>query len=337
MDNLTHTLTALLLARAGLDRLGRYSTPALLLAANVPDIDALSFFGGTAAYLAQHRTWSHSLVGAAVLGAGVGAAVWAWARRRPKGPPPVWALALAGALGGLSHSLLDWSTPYGIQLLWPFRRTWYALDWFPIVDFWLLLILLAGVAVPALFRLVTEEIGARPGEGGRRWSAWLAFAGLALLAAGRGLWHDDAAAQLDSRVYLNRAPLRAGAFPVPLNPLRWRGVVETDTTYELLEVTLAGPGRESERVRTLYKPPASPALSAALATDSAQRLLDWARFPYAEVNPADDGWHIELRDLRYTDDPRRGGVFVAIIEIDSRLAVRDERLELARRVEKSSP
>jgi inner membrane protein len=333
MENLSHTLTGFLAARAGLDRAGRFATPTLLVAANIPDIDIATWFGGAELYLHHHRTWSHSLVGAPLLGAAVGAAFW-WAARRKREPaaPLAWFLAL-GVLGALSHIVLDWITPYGTQLLWPFRRTWYAADWFFIGDVWVLVFLLGGIALPALFRLIGEEIGAPRTDTGRRWGARLALAAFVLLGAWRAMLHEDALAHLNTRVYGGRTPLHVGAFPAPFNPLRWYGVVETESTFEVVELGLAGPGSERDHVVTLYKPQDTPALRLALATPSAQLWLRWARFPHAEVEPVSDGWRVDLRDVRFTGLGRRGGVFAVLVDVDSRLVVRDERIEFARRLE----
>ena len=51
MDNLTHSLFALTLARTPLSRAGRGTTAALLLASNAPDIDIVATAGGAVTYL----------------------------------------------------------------------------------------------------------------------------------------------------------------------------------------------------------------------------------------------------------------------------------------------
>ena len=61
MDNLTHTAIGLFLSRAGLNRLTPRATPILLLAANAPDLDVVSWFGGSLNYLHYHRHLTHSL------------------------------------------------------------------------------------------------------------------------------------------------------------------------------------------------------------------------------------------------------------------------------------
>jgi inner membrane protein len=300
----------------------------LLVAAHVPDVDILFAATGGLSYLEHHRTWSHSLIGAAGLGAAVGAVFWKRAQRRPPDPAsafPLRRFLLIGSLGGLSHALLDWLNPYGVQILWPFRRTWYALDWFALIDPWVLAILALGLALPLLFRLIAEEIGARRSETGGRWGAGLALAACSLLALGRATLHADAVAKLERRQYRNRAPLRVGAFPSPLNPFRWNGVIETDVSYELVPVTLLGEEQELRASSTHYKPASSPVLEAALASPTGQLFLDWARFPLATVIPTPDGWQVGWRDLRYAQEAPRVRVFSVWMELDREPRMRGER------------
>src|SRR5439155_901900 len=63
MDNLTHTLFGLTLARTPLGRVGRGTTVALVLAANVPDIDFVAAAGGPMKYLEWHRGPTHGALG----------------------------------------------------------------------------------------------------------------------------------------------------------------------------------------------------------------------------------------------------------------------------------
>ncbi|HSC77173.1 MAG TPA: metal-dependent hydrolase [Candidatus Acidoferrales bacterium] len=325
MDPLTHTITGWLAARAGLDRAAPYATATLLVAANIPELDVLQTLGGSAFYLAHHRTWSHSLVGAAVLGAGVGLAFWKLAQRRGL-PAPAKKLAALGVLGAFTHLLLDWMTAGGAQLLWPVHRAWLALDLLPQMDLWLLVALVLGVALPSLFRLITEEIGARSTRGGIRAGAWVALAALVVLTMGRAILHTEATAQLEARLYEGRTPLRIGAFPMPLNPFRWVGVVETESTSEVVTLTLLGRAEESEQ--TFYKPAASPVADAALATDEARIFLAWARFPHATVTPrVDHGWRVELRDLRAGTEAR-DSLATLRIELDPAGEVESAHLSL---------
>lgn len=336
MDNVTHTLTALVLGRAlGLgarpaSRRVPYATAALVVAANVQDIDWFALAAGARAYLEAHSGF-HSLAGAVVLGAGVGLGFWSYARRRqPSRLAGLRNLLLVSLLGALSHSLLDWATPEGATWLWPLRRTWYALDWLPYVDLWLLVILLFGLGVPSLFRLIGEEIGTRPSAGGLRRGAYAALVAAAVLVAGRATLHSEAVGQLESHLYRERMPLRAAAFPTPLNPLRWTGVAETDSTYEAVEQVLRGPRRSFEVTATYYKPSPSPALTAALTTRSAQAFLAWARFPHASVTPQGGGGRLHLVDVRSSVLVPRPRGFGAWVDVNSRLEVEWESVTFER-------
>ena len=62
MDNLTHTAIGLFLGRIGLGRWSARGTPIVLIAANIPDIDVVSWAGGPLNYLAYHRHLTHSLL-----------------------------------------------------------------------------------------------------------------------------------------------------------------------------------------------------------------------------------------------------------------------------------
>jgi hypothetical protein len=325
MDPLTHTLTALTLARAGADRLGPYATATLVVAANAPYVGLLYLLGSGAAYLEQPM-WSESLVGGVALGAAVGLAFWWRTRSKPR-PARLRNLLLAGGVGALSHLLLNWSTAFGTPLLWPFRSSRYGLDWFPGLDFWLLIILLLGLALPALFGLIAEEIGARRSPAGARRGAWVALVVCALLMGSRASLHNQAVAQLESQLYRGRTPVRAAAFPTAFSPFRWHGVVETGTTFEDADLNLLRSVRAFERFSTHYKPEPSPALAAALASRSGQVFLSWARFPRAEIVPAvGGGWRVTLEDMRYATGGRSFYAFAADIELDSKLQIRDEAI-----------
>lgn len=154
MDPLAHTLTGAALAGAGLRRLAPRATATLVIAANAPDIDILSFVGGDYFTLAFRRGWTHGILAMAVLPLVVAGVVRGWdavARRlRARGsggtgPPPRAApLLLVAAIGVLSHPALDWLNTYGIRLLSPLSDRWFYGDALFIVDPWLWLVLGGG-------------------------------------------------------------------------------------------------------------------------------------------------------------------------------------------------
>src|SRR5678815_912881 len=76
MDNVTHTLFALTLARTPLARAGRGTAVALVLASNAPDVDIVATIGGAPSYLTWHRGPTHGPLGIIGLGLVVAGLVW---------------------------------------------------------------------------------------------------------------------------------------------------------------------------------------------------------------------------------------------------------------------
>jgi len=81
MDNITHTLTGLAISQAGFNRKTRYATLAIVIGANLPDIDLVSGFGGNVDYLEYHRGITHSIIGVTVLGTLLGGSSISWGKR----------------------------------------------------------------------------------------------------------------------------------------------------------------------------------------------------------------------------------------------------------------
>jgi membrane-bound metal-dependent hydrolase YbcI (DUF457 family) len=148
LDNLTHSLFGLTLARTPLGRGERAPTIALLLASNVPDIDILATAGGAAKYLEWHRGPTHGVLG--VIGLGFIAALLVWSGDRfwnktSTSRTTIGRLWVVSMVAVAFHILMDLPTSYGTRLLSPFAWTWLAEDWEPIVDIYLLAILGAGL------------------------------------------------------------------------------------------------------------------------------------------------------------------------------------------------
>jgi inner membrane protein len=204
MDPVTHTLVGAGLARTRLGRLTPLAGAALLIGANLPDLDVVTVVAGRDAMLAHRRGWTHGVLAALLLPlllTGLLLAWHAWRRRRdPSRPPPrPLPLLLLSGLAVLSHPLLDWMNTYGVRLLMPFDGRWFYGDALFIIDPWIWLtlggaLLLAHPAgaprrtagwilLAALGSLLLLGAGARVAPGAKL--AW--FGGLALVAALRAL------------------------------------------------------------------------------------------------------------------------------------------------------
>jgi inner membrane protein len=259
MDNITHSLTGLALARAGLNRYCPRAALLLMLSANAPDIDIVSAAGGPLKHLEIHRGYTHSFVGLpfmALLSVALVAAIYRhrlpWRR--------AWLLC---CLGVASHLLLDWTNAYGIRLLLPFSSAWFHADLTGLYDLSIMAVLLLAALWPPLAGLVSGEIGARPPSG--RGIAIFALAFFALFDCARAASHARALAQLESRLYEGQPPLNAAALPDPYTPFRWRGVVETRDDYRLIPLNAFDQLSPDEGQR-FFKAAMSPALDSAKRT-----------------------------------------------------------------------
>ena len=155
MDNFTHSLTGWALGQAGLKSRSRKGLAALILGANMPDIDVV--FGWVSwAPLAMHRGFTHGLVGGVLLlPPFLAGLLWLfdrWQVRRgttfDSGLPMRfgWLVALS-YIGAISHPLLDLQNTYAVQLLSPLSDAWFHNDALFIIDVWLWLALAIGIAV----------------------------------------------------------------------------------------------------------------------------------------------------------------------------------------------
>lgn len=320
MDNLTHTLIAVAISQTGLNRKTRFATLTLILAANAPDGDIVLGLKSGISYLHYHRGLTHSLLGITVLAIIIWALVVGLAKIvKPK--PGLsfnsrW-LLLAAFLGTGSHLLLDFTNSYGVRPFLPFSGRWYAWDIMPIIDLLLLGVLVLGLAVPWLLRLVSEEVGAK--ESHSLPGAVFCLVAMVALWGIRDFAHRRALSILGSHTYSAEDPVRSGAFPVTLNPFAWTGVVETESGFHIVGVNALNANAEPEEIEAFEKPQPSPALDAAMKISAARIFLDFARFPWGQVENNDEGYEVSFSDLRFYRAATPARSFTLEVELDRRL------------------
>lgn len=147
MDNLTHSLVGAVLGRAGLKRLTGGAMPALIISANLPDIDSWIARPLGLEPIAFHRGFTHGVGGMVTLPFITAAIILIFERLQSNKNEPVrfWPLLLVCFIGSLSHSALDLMNSYGIRLLAPFSdRRFYEDAWY-IIDPWIWLMLILGL------------------------------------------------------------------------------------------------------------------------------------------------------------------------------------------------
>jgi inner membrane protein len=143
MDNVTHTLIGALLGETiartthnsegdvrGLPSEVRRNllVTTSAIGSNLPDVDVFySFIGGKINYLLQHRGYSHTILGAALLAVAT-FAIARWILRRrghvPSSPDLIW-LAGVLAITPLLHIGMDFTNNYGVHPFWPLVDRWF--------------------------------------------------------------------------------------------------------------------------------------------------------------------------------------------------------------------
>src|SRR6478672_2001671 len=204
----------------GLKRLSPRAMPALIIAANLPDIDSW-----IAPWLGLpprtfHRGFTHGIGGLVVLPFVTVAIILLWERLRPgkEGPLKLGRLLFACFLGTLSHPLLDLMNTYGVRLLEPLSHRWFYGDTLFIVDPWIWIAL-----------IIALELSWRAERLGRNWQrpAVVMFSGVLAYIGLNALISVKAVAATRPLVERIEPPRQIVAGELPLTfwkrQVMWRG------------------------------------------------------------------------------------------------------------------
>jgi inner membrane protein len=289
LDNICHALTGAAIAEAGFRQRTRFATPALLIAANLPDIDVLAFVSDTPA-VALRRGLTHGPIAQVFLPLLLTAGFVLLDRRTRDADTPrlrPWVLLLASYIGVLTHVGMDWLNNYGVRLLMPLTDRWFYGDAVFIIDPWLWLMLALAVVVS------------------RRWSApWGARAGLVVATIYIAAMVASAAAARQKVIDAwtqakGQSPRALMVGPVPVNPFRKTVIIDAGSYYERGTFEW-WPTRVRFDPQHVQKNDGHPAAIRAAQTDSDFRaVLIWARFPYYTLVPVDSGTRVMLGDMRF--------------------------------------
>jgi membrane-bound metal-dependent hydrolase YbcI (DUF457 family) len=304
----------------------------MIVAGTLADVDIASMLFGPAAYFAGRRTFTHSIPGTLVVIAIAAALAFLW-NGKTRGAAVLRDILLATSCAAVVHVLMDLCTSDGVELLWPGRGTRFAADWVTGVDPWILLLLLAGILLPEVFRLVSSEIGAKDKAPRGRNGAIVALVLIVIYVGARATLHGNAVAMLEPHTYRGESPRRIGAFAEPLTMFTWRGVVETQSNECLISVPVMGGGHFDPEVGVcLHKPEDSALLEAAEKTRVAEEFVRVARFPRAAVDKTQDGNEVSIRDVRDLAEEKTLGRVAAQILLDGNLKVQSEKFVWASEV-----
>ncbi|MGN3973407.1 metal-dependent hydrolase [Tsuneonella sp. SYSU-LHT278] len=301
MDNLTHSLVGVLIGQAGLKRKTGLAMPALILGANLPDIDAACLFWVDGVeHLAIRRGVTHGPIAWVLLPLVLAAGLWLWDRwqdgrgKRPRGWLPVhfgWLYGLS-FLATLTHPALDWLNVYGIRLLEPFSSRWFYGDTLFIIDVWLWALL--GTAT--WFSLRREKRG-------REWRRPARIA-IAVALAYVGL--NGVRSQFGPESPLGLIHISS---PLPVASLAREDLAGTANDWRYWDSSAQDWVPLIENAKRCSWPEMARLRQSRPALDA---FLFWSRAPFAERAP--DG-SVLIRDARYFDPRARDRFTVALPDV----------------------
>ena len=262
----------------------------------LPDLDVLIDFGGPIENMTHHRGFSHSfLVQTAV------SPILGWLFSQIKGGRGAsfsqWSIAIFFCL--ITHSLADFFTIYGTQLLWPLTDHPFAHAILFIID--------PAYTVPLIIALIGILMIRNRGVAQTLNLSMLTLSTMYLI------WSVGAKSMIDQQVQfaLNTRGIHPDVYesaPAPLNTLLWRAVaIEEDTYYEIWASVFDAVDdiqvRQFDRSLTLLKP---------IENHPSVRRLQW--FTKGQYKaPRED-------DVIYLSDLRMGieGAYVFNFEVGRR-------------------
>ena len=362
MDNVTHSLFALTLGRTRIGQAGRGTTAALLIASNIPDIDIVMAAQGGASYLQWHRGPTHGSLAIVALGVPAAALAWLWiwfqewrAGKPLERAAPFPMLVAVSMIGVVFHLMMDFPTSYGTRLLSPFDWHWFSVDWMPIIDIYLIAILVVGLLTAG-----------RSAEARQR-AALMVFAFMLANYGVRAALHHQAVA-LAPRIFGplpdtcdpvalpafapeswprertgvsgRRSPclVSVSAMPTFVWPTTWRVITQLSNGYEIHDLDLidatfrSGSSSKTPRVRLYFPNEWTLQTTMASETRLGQIYLSFSRFPAARPSVDSTGTStVRWSDMRFVGGPLRldarqqRDAFSAVIRIDSGGRVIEER------------
>jgi membrane-bound metal-dependent hydrolase YbcI (DUF457 family) len=317
MDIGTHALASLALSRAILPRAPKILWAWTIPAGIIADSDQLSAIVGPSAYLTWYHTYTHSLLASLIIAGIFAASYGVWSPAQLRQLLTVRAIFVAVLLVQWLHLAMDAVQWQGVELLWPFNPARIATDWLPSIDPWIVAILIAAIALPEFFHLVSSEIGAKDTRPRGLVGAIVGLTFVVLYVGLRAEFHGTAIAQLRNRVYVGESPRKVAAFAELTSLVSWRGVADTDSALHQVTVNILSSRPASfDSGVNLFKPEPGPLLQAAQATESAKRFLRIARFPKATVVKTEAGTEVQIRDLRYAAADERNREPMVTVEFD---------------------
>ena len=309
MDNLTHSLIGALAGQMGFKRKTGLAMPMLIIAANIPDIDAVATLLSGHQHLAIRRGLTHGPIALLLLPILLwGFMLWfdAWQTRRGKRPDgrlpmnKTWLLGLA-YIGCLSHPLLDWLNSYGVRLLEPFSSTWFYGDAIFIIDIWMWVAVSVGIYMS--YR--------RERRNAINWTmpAWYSAAllGTYLLVNGYITTHAEQLTVQAVEQRFGLTPSLVVANPVPVQFWKREMLWRDDTRFGKAIYSVPNEVKVDEQFG-LHQMTNIEISEAANKDVNVKAFLFWSRMPIISSTPQ----HLEINDQRFLNALMKGSFTVHV-------------------------
>lgn len=298
-ENLTHTLfgyfIGILLIRKLKFKNPKKAMIAMLIAANIPDIDAVIRFLGAGFYLVHHRQLSHSIIGITVLSLLIALVCTKFRKDEFK---KYWMLAFGGTV---AHVFLDVITSWGTQVFYPFNNIRYEFSLIPIIDIYVLAIFIAGLVFIRL----------RPVESAKIAKAVLFMLFVFLIfKSGLKVYADHSVEKLNGYQDVK-------VMPSFTNPFEWRAIINEPDMYIIndFDVSTIGYGEFK-----FYPKTENPLIEKSKESIIVKQFQEFSLYPYAEVN----GNRVTWFDLRMANNGNKG--LSAVVEFDDKNEIIYEKL-----------
>jgi inner membrane protein len=268
-----------------------------LLGSQAPDFDGLFRLKGCAAYIRNHRGFSHSFPMIFVWTALIALILTLTHEGASLLPLWMWTLVAVAV-----HVLIDCFNSYGTQALRPLSHRWIAWDVLNIIDPFILIAHLAGFLLWWLTPI-------RPGG---------LFAGIYFLiilyVAWRWWTHRTLVQKIAKKI--DRVK-RISVIPT-IRPALWKLVVEEDGLFRFGEVHWRKIRWKDEIPDTDREHPAT---VASLKHPDIASFLYFSDYGHVQVQPFGDGYKVRWADVRYYH--KKHFPFVAVAYLDRNLTVVD--------------
>jgi len=213
----------------------------------LPDLDVLIDFGGPIENMTHHRGFSHSFLVQTAVSPILG---WLFSQKKGKRAASFSQWSVAIFLCFITHSLADFFTVYGTQLLWPLTDHPFAHAILFIID--------PAYTVPLIIALIGILMMRDRGGAQKLNLSMLTLSTIYLI------WSVGAKSMIDQKVQfaLTASGIHPDVYesaPAPFNTLLWRAVaVEDETYYEIWASVFDAVDdiqvRQFDRSLTLLKP-----------------------------------------------------------------------------------